>query len=300
MIVDRYTIYGDPERRESVALAAALVAKGIEFELVPETASLSLILATRAGSETGPYLRTPEGFVLADLHAILEWVERCHPSPRLVPATPVRRTCARILEDWIEFWLPLWPRRSWSTLIGLGAHLEAAGFLLGGVPCRSDLLLAAWLETEVLVHEHARQILNRDAPRLGSFGETLLESAPSMTGARSASTMGEETSDDAVPISLLPVLGEVAADYHAYLVGNQRALKDRRESVLLDLGLGKRAFPVRKRCEARRAAIGRELAALEPDSRRDVRRVLEPVGAWYALTLPDVTEEADPSDPRSL
>jgi hypothetical protein len=34
--------------------------------------------------------------------------------------------------------------------------------------------------------------------------------------------------------------------------------------------------------------------------RRDVRRVLEPVGAWHALTLPSVLSGIDPSDPRSL
>jgi glutathione S-transferase len=286
--MDRYTVYGDLAERETVALATTLVAKGQAVELVPETASLSLALATRAGSLSGPYLRTPQGFVLADLHAMLDWIDRMHPEPCLMPRTPVRRTCTRLLEDWIELWLPLWPRRTWTTLERVSVHLDAAGYLLGVSPCRADWLLAAWLETEVLVHDHARAHLTRNAPRLISLGNELLETSPS------------EPPDDVVPISLLPVLREIALDYHAYLVGNHRALKDQSDRVILDLGFGRRALPVRGRCEQRRVEIGRELQSLDRLERRDVRRILEPVGAWHALTLPSAISEIDPSDPRSL
>ena len=286
--MDRYTVYGDLEARDTVALTTTLVAKGLSVELVPETASLSLALASRAGSVSGPYLRTPDGFVLADLHAMLEWIERVHPEPRLMPMSPVRRTCARILEDWLELWLPLWPRRSWTTLERVGAHLDVAGFLLGREPSRPDRLLAAWLETEVLVHDHARAHLAEHAARLITLGNDLLESPAA------------EPADDVIPISLLDLLAEIVVDYHAYLVGNQRALKDQADRVILDLGLGRRALPVRRRCEERRVEIGRELECLDRFERRDVQRVLEPVGAWHALTLPSVLAEIDPSDPRSL
>jgi len=289
--MDRYTIYGDLADRDTVALTTILVAKSLSVEFVPESASLSLSLASRAGSVSGPYLRTPEGFVLSGLHATLDWIERMHPEPALMPTTPVRQTCARLLEDWIESWLPRWPRRSWTTLERIGAHLEAAGFLLGLEPSRPDWLLAAWLETEVLVHDHARAHLIRHAPRLNSLGHDLLES-------KAAGPI--DPPDDVIPISLLGLLEEIAGDYHAYLVGNQRAMKDESDRVMLDLGLGRRALPVRRRCEERRVEIGRGLEALDPHQRHDVRRVLEPVGAWYALTLPSVLPEIDPGDPRSL
>jgi glutathione S-transferase len=289
--MDPYTIYGDLASRDAVALAAILVAKGLEIELVAESPSLVLALATRAGRETGPYLRTPEGFVFAELHAMLDWIERLHPAPPLLPTTPVRRTCARLLEDWIELWLPLWPRRSWATLEGLAAHLERAGHLLGPQPTRPDWLLAAWLETEVLVHEHARRHLARHAPRLVSFGSELLE-GPRATAAGAG--------DDAIPISLLGVFDSLAGDYHAYLEANHAALKDGRDRVVLDLGLGPRAFAVRPECEMRRVGIGRELAERETRERRDVRRMLEPVGAWHALSWPPATPRPDPADPRSL
>lgn len=288
----RYTLYGDLARRDAAGLAAILVAKAVPVELVDETPSLAMVLASRAGRDRGPYLRTPEGFVLAEPFAIREWLDRVHPEPALLPTTPVRRTCARLLEDWIELWLPHWPRRSWGTLERLGVHVETAGFLLGSAPTRPDRLLAAWLETEVLVHAHAREHLSRVAPRLVRFGEDLL-----------AADEGKDRvveEGDAIPISLLDVLEEVAADYHAFLVLNHQALKDHEDEVRIDLGLGRRPLPVEPGGEARRTAIGRELSSWDRTVRRRIAGMLEPVGAWHALTLPPVLEAMDTSDPRSL
>ena len=56
----RYRIYGRLDSREAVALSTALVAKGLAAELVEETSSLALALATRSGRDRGPYLRTPD------------------------------------------------------------------------------------------------------------------------------------------------------------------------------------------------------------------------------------------------
>jgi len=286
----RYTIYGDLNARETLTLATVLHAKGLEVEFVEETASLAFALASRAGRESGPYLRTPEGFVLADLHATLEFIERVHPEPLLLPTTPVRRACARLLEDWLELWLPHWPRRSWGTLERLAGHLAAAGFLLGPRPSRADWILAGWLETEVLVHAHARAHLERKAPRLVSFAEDLL--------AREGPT--SEALDDVIPISLLGVLEEIARDYHVYLARNHQSLKDHEERVPVNLGLGLRALPVQPLAEARRIELGREIGDLDRAIRRRVVEILEPVGAWHVLTLPPVLEELDPADPRSL
>ena len=303
-----YTIYGNWANRCTVTLATVMVAKKLDVEVVEETASLAFALATRSGDETGPYLRTPEGFVLSDLHTMLDWVERLYPEPRLLPTTPIRGTCARLIEDWIELWLPLWPRRSWSTIERLGAHLESAGFLLGPTPCRPDWILAAWLETEVLVHEHARVHLAKTAPRLVSLGAELLEWTRLNSQSTSSGGDGSEArrrvdsrdAEDVIPISLLDVLEEIGNDYHAYLVENYRACKDGADHVLLDLGLGRRAMPVRGSCEERRAEIGRGLRALSRSERHAIRQVLEPVGAWHVTTLPPVLGEVDPADPRSL
>lgn len=287
--MERCTVYGDLTTREGVALTTALHAKGLVFDFVEESATLAFSLAARSGRDKGPYLRTPEGFVLAEVHAILDWIEALHPVPALLPSTPIRATCARLLEDWLEFWLPFWPRRSWATLEGVGVHLDSAGFLLGREPTRPDWLLAAWLESDVLIHASARAHLARHAPRLVTLGSDLLERQVSAADA-----------DDVIPISLLAVLEDLARDYHGYLEGNHQALKDGGDRVFLDLGLGRRALPVREGPEARRMEIGRLLADRPRSVRRDVSRVLEPVGAWHALTLPPVLERLDPSDPRSL
>ncbi|HIL80693.1 MAG TPA: hypothetical protein EYG54_05440, partial [Myxococcales bacterium] len=173
--MNRYTVYGNLAERDTVVLVTTLAAKGLEFELCEETSSLALPLAARTGDDVGPYLRTPEGFVLSGLHGMLDWVEGASPSPALLPDTPIRHTVARLLEDWLELWLPRWPRRSWATLERLGLHIHKAGYLLGQDPCRPDWILAAWLESDVLIHDHARQHLLRKAPRLVSLGEDLLE-----------------------------------------------------------------------------------------------------------------------------
>lgn len=287
-MAESYRLYGSLDSRETIVLSSVLMAKGLSAELVEEAPSLSLPLAARSGEEEGPYLRTPDGFVLGNLHSILNWIETVHPDPPLLPRTPVRRICARLLEDWIEFWLPLWPRRSWDTIVALGAHLDRAGSLLGASPTRPDWLLAAWLEAHVLGDANAYRHLSTIAPRLVSYGNDLFV----------GSLRREE--DDAIPISLLDLLEEIASDYHQYLELNQTALKDRSDRVVMDLGLGKWAFPARRDCETRRLEIARELRALGREEKHAVRSVLEPIGAWHALTLPDVLDAMDPSDPRSL
>ncbi len=296
----RYTVYGNLAHRDTVLLSAVLSAKGLDFGFVEQTPSLSYALAARAGRDSGPYLRTPEGFVLADVHTILDWIERMHPEPGLLATTPIRRTVARLIEDWLELWLPLWPRRSWATLEGLARHLQSSGFLLGSEPSRPDWILAAWLESDVLLHAHARERLSRTAPRLVSLGGELLEATAKVATGSVSLTQVDRFADDVLPISLLPVLEEIGRDFHGYLVANHQACKDGTDRVLIDLGLGRRAMPVRLECEARRAEIGRDLGRWTREARRAVRQMLEPVGLWHATTLPPVAVEIDPADPRSL
>ncbi len=294
----RYVVYGRLDSRETVALLSALRAKGLRASRIDESPSLAFELAARTGRDRGPYLRTPEGFVLADLHAILESIERLHPEPVLLPPRqqPVRRVCARILEAWIESWLPIWPDRSWSPLERLGRHLEASRFLLGPQPTRPDWLLAAWLEVDVLAQPRARSHLERHAPSLVGLGGELLAGA----GAGGSSAEAGSARDDAIPISLLPVLEEVASGFHAYLEANRLALTTGGSEAALEMPFGRRLFPVRFESEVRRREIGCELAGLPEAARCAVRRVLDPVGARRVYLAPTALEPIDPGDPRSL
>ena len=298
-----YTLYGDLEDRATAGLAALLVAKRLRVRLVEESPSLALLLESRSGAARGPYLRTPEGFVLAGDRALREWLERAHPSPSLLPVTPVRRAAARLVEDWVTLWLPLWPRRSWRPVEVLGAHLARSPFLLGQRPCRPDHALAAWLETEVLVDPGVRAHLEAIAPTLEGFGDRLVEAgAAPVTTIDEAETFAEAPAlpDDAVPISLLAVLEEIGRDFFAFVPLNHRALKDGETHVDLDLGLGRRPFPTLRAVELARVTLGRELAGVSPGERRRVERVLDPFGLWDALRLPPLADTLDPADPRAL
>lgn len=283
-----YRLYGSLESREAVALSSVLIAKGLSARWIEPNSTLTLGLESRSGQEKGPYLRTPEGFLLGDCHAILNWLEAAHPVPALLPGTPVRYVCARLLEDWLECWLPFWPRRSWGPVEAIGRHLDASGYLLGVSPTRPDWILAAWLESEVLNHADARAHVTKIAPRLASLGEDLL----------SASLQAQP--DDAIPISLLPLLEQMSGDYHAFLRAQQAALKDQQPSLQIDLGLGKRTLLVRPESERRRVEIAEWVRARPRADRVAIRRVLEPVGAWHALTLLALPDPLDPADPRSL
>ncbi|MFO0691303.1 MAG: hypothetical protein U0900_21570 [Myxococcota bacterium] len=312
----RPAIYGDLVSRESITLVLAMGAMGLDFDFVAETPALSLALAARAGRDSGPYLRTPEGFVLGDVAAILDHLERLHPERTWRPTTPVRRVCGRMLEDWIELWLPLWPERSAATVEGIAAHLERSRFLLGPTACRADGSLAAWLEAEVLVDAGLRGHVEARAPGLLAYGARVREGVREggrtglrepMCGLAAGGAAGVVSTiapcapaDDAIPVSLLAVLRELAHDQHAYLEANRAALADGEERVVLDLGFGPMVLPAWPEHEARRAAIAAEIAALPGAARRAVRPMLEPLGAWRALALPRATGELELGDPRSL
>jgi len=284
----RHAVYGDLSERDSIALVTALAAKGIDYELVAQTPALSLSLAMRAGREEGPYLRTPEGFVMGDLATTLDYLERIQPEPAWRPISPVRRICARLLEDWIELWLPVWPERSPAVLEGLSVHLAASGFLLGSSPSRPDGSLAAWLEADALVDPAVQAQGATFASQLREYARNVRRTAI------------RPFADDAIPISLLPLLAELAQDYHVYLMANREAVYEGDERVEVDLGFGRTVLPAWTRCEERRGAIAQELAGFPVEERRAVRQMLEPVGAWHALTLPAVATELAAGDPRSL
>lgn len=339
-----YLVYGRLESWQAVALLGVLRAKGLASQRVEPSASLVLELAARTGREDGPYLRTPEGFVLAELHAMLDWLERVHPEPGLLPPPerPVHRICARILEAWIEDWLarrspgesPVGPTvgsragspvgstggssgRPGAELERLAAHLSSSRFLLGPAPSRPDWLLATWLEAEVLVEPGLRADLQLRAPRLVSLASELF-------AVDGATRPEADARDDAIPLSLLPLLEEIANDHHPYLQANRSALEQGESEVVYtrEPGRGRPALPAlperpaslprrvpgcsaarcpaRRESELRRVEIGRELAALPVAAQAAVRRVLDPVGARRVYVLPSALEPIDPADPRSI
>lgn len=296
----RHAVYGDLVSRDSIALVAALGAKGIEFEFVAETPALAWTLASRSGVDEGPYLRTPEGFVLGGLATMLDYLDRMNPERPWRPRTPVRRICSRILEDWIERWLPIWPERAAAAVEGLAVHLERTGFLLGGSPTRPDGSLAGWIEAEVLVDGALRAHVERHAPRLLRYAQDVRAAAVIARRASVGAAGIASAPDDAIPFSLIGLLREVALDYHAYLAANRDALAAGEDSVELDLGFGRTRLPAWRECEERRMALAEEIAVLGDAERRAVRQMLEPIGAWRVHRLPPAIASLEASDPRAL
>jgi hypothetical protein len=191
-----------------------------------------------------------------------------------------------MLEDWIELWLPVWPAQARGVLEGISKHLEATGLLMGAVPCRPDGSLAAWLLADVFPDAELRTYLERHAPGLTLYVE------------RVSTTIRVEERDDALPLSLLAILGEIANDYFGYLAANRVAIEEGLDQVEIDLGLGRKTVPVWRHCEERRAELAREIAALPARDRRAARQMLEPLGAWRVLALPSAISDFAPDDPR--
>jgi glutathione S-transferase len=285
-----YVLYGDLEDRRTVMLAGVIAAKRLPVRLVETTPSLTLALASRAGREEGPFLRTPEGFVLADSRAMLDWLERTHPEPALLPPTPIRRLAARWLEEGLEYGIARATRPAWETLERLAAHLDVTDFLLGARAYRPDWALAAWLETGVLAEEGMRAAVEHSLPSLCALGERLLDPA----------ARGREAADDALPVTLLDVLEALGHDYGAWLEWNHATLTASDDDVASGFGGEASAASVQPDAERGRLVIAREVRSLDRNTRRRVAGVFEPLHLWQMLRLPPAIVEVDPGDPRSL
>jgi glutathione S-transferase len=84
---------------ERVALAAGH--KGVEIEWVDVDEDDRSSVEAVSGQPLVPVLQT-DGFVLADSPKILDWLERHHPEPSLLPAEPARRAEVRVFCDWFN------------------------------------------------------------------------------------------------------------------------------------------------------------------------------------------------------
>jgi glutathione S-transferase len=85
---------------ERVALAAAH--KGVEVAWVDHDPGDRSAIAALSGQELVPVAETPDGQVVVDSMAIVDWLETAHPEPPLVPADPLGRARAGIFVAWFN------------------------------------------------------------------------------------------------------------------------------------------------------------------------------------------------------
>ncbi len=117
-------LHGSPVSVYTAKLRIALHAKGLAFvEREPEGGYRSAAWRERQPTGTIPALEI-DGVLLAESEAIVEYLEDTHPTPSLLPGTPLQRAQARFLARFHD--LHLEPRvRALFALVRDGARTPA-------------------------------------------------------------------------------------------------------------------------------------------------------------------------------
>ena len=117
-------LHGSAVSVYTAKLRIALHAKGLRFEeREPEGGYRSAAWRERQPTGTIPALEV-DGVLLAESEAVVEYLEDAHPTPRLLPGTPLQRAQARFLARYHD--LHLEPRvRALFPLVRDGARAPA-------------------------------------------------------------------------------------------------------------------------------------------------------------------------------
>jgi glutathione S-transferase len=133
----RFTQIGIPLSFFSAKTRSYLRYKGIPFdERGPTLLEFAFTLERRTQAAALPVLLTPAGEWLQDTSVIIDTLEQRFPEPAVLPATPVLRFAAFVLELWAdELWVPLAMHTRWSHPENIPFFVEdATAHLLPGLP----------------------------------------------------------------------------------------------------------------------------------------------------------------------
>ena len=83
-------------------IALALARKGLQVTWVDVDAGDRSAVIALSGQELVPVLQTPDGTIIADSTAILDWLDEHVPLPAFYPADPARRAAAEIAIAWFN------------------------------------------------------------------------------------------------------------------------------------------------------------------------------------------------------
>jgi len=103
-----YRFYAAEMSYFSAKVRPALRLKGVPYvEHLPTPAAYREVILPRTGLGFIPIVVTPSGDTWQDTSEILDALERAHPEPALIPATPLQRVVAHLLELYADEFLLL-------------------------------------------------------------------------------------------------------------------------------------------------------------------------------------------------
>ena len=99
-----YTLWGGEHSLFTRKLQAMLNYLAVDYEFKLKTGEAGPAVEARLGTHFIPGLETPEGWFVHDTTPIGLMLNAKYPSRPIVPATPVQRIAAHLLEDWADEW----------------------------------------------------------------------------------------------------------------------------------------------------------------------------------------------------
>jgi glutathione S-transferase len=98
-------VYGSEISYFTGKLEAYLRYKGIDYQRVALTPLVWNRVARKTGARQMPAVELPDGRWVTDTTPIIEWIERQHPEPAVIPEDPFQAFASRLLEDYADEWL---------------------------------------------------------------------------------------------------------------------------------------------------------------------------------------------------
>lgn len=131
----------------------------------------------RTGAAAMPVLITPEGRWVQDSSVIIDFLESRFPQDGIIPATPVLRFVAYLLEIWgDEFWIPVGLHTRWSHRENYPRfEREAGANLLPHAPRFVQKRAAAWAAGKMQDHLRSVGIVPAQVALLDRWTEDMLD-----------------------------------------------------------------------------------------------------------------------------
>lgn len=98
-------VYGASLSYYTGKLEAYLRYKEIAYERIAMGPALMRRIRRHTGVAQMPTVELPDGRWLTDTTPIIDWLERLHPDPPVIPRDPLQGFVSRLLEDYAEEWL---------------------------------------------------------------------------------------------------------------------------------------------------------------------------------------------------